>query len=148
MTHKIVPLEPHHLNDVWRIEQAAHAFPWAESLIRKAPNKIAANFVLQVDDQIVGYCFGQNVAGEATLLNIAIDPAFQGKGYGKLLLEGFIDQLAALNAEEIWLEVRAGNTRASQLYEAIGFNEINRRVGYYPSETGREDALIMTYLVM
>lgn len=148
MIHKIVPLEPHHLDDVWRIEQAAHAFPWAESMVRKAPNKIAANFALLVDGKVAGYCFGQNVAGEATLLNIAIDPAFQRKGYGKLLLEGFIDQLTALNAEEIWLEVRASNTRASQLYEAIGFNEINRRVGYYPSETGREDALIMTYLVM
>ncbi|WP_299018827.1 ribosomal protein S18-alanine N-acetyltransferase [uncultured Photobacterium sp.] len=148
MSHKIVPLEPHHQDDVWRIEQAAHAFPWSESLIRKEPNKIAANFVLQVGEQVVGYCFGQNVAGEATLLNIAIDPACQGKGYGKILLEGFIDQLSARNAEEIWLEVRASNTRAFQLYEALGFNEINRREGYYPTETGREDALIMTYLIM
>ena len=148
MTHEIVPLEPHHLDDVWRIEQVAHTFPWAESLVRKAPNKIAANYVLLVDGQVAGYCFGQNVAGEATLLNIAVDPAFQGKGYGKLLLEGFIDRLSALNAEEFWLEVRASNTRAYQLYQALGFNEINRRVGYYPTETGREDALIMTYLVM
>ncbi|MGF1732868.1 ribosomal protein S18-alanine N-acetyltransferase [Photobacterium kasasachensis] len=148
MTHKIVPLVVHHLDDVWRIEQAAHAFPWAESMIRKAPGKIAANFVLEIDGQTVGYCFGQNVAGEATLLNIAVDPACQGKGYGKILLEGFIDQLSAMNAEEIWLEVRASNARAYQLYEAVGFNEINRRIGYYPAETGREDALIMTYLIM
>lgn len=148
MTHKIVSLAPHHLDDVWRIEQAAHAFPWAESMIRKVPSKIAANFILEVDGKLVGYCFGQNVAGEATLLNIAVDPACQGRGYGKLLLEGFIDQLSAINAEEIWLEVRASNTRAYQLYEALGFNEINRRVGYYPAETGREDALIMTYLIM
>ncbi|MGF1757873.1 ribosomal protein S18-alanine N-acetyltransferase [Photobacterium sagamiensis] len=147
MTHKIVPLEPQHHDDVWRIEQAAHAFPWAESLIRNAPNKIAANFVLLADAKVIGYCFGQNVAGEATLLNIAIDPACQGKGYGKVLLEGFIEALQARNAEEIWLEVRASNTRAYQLYEAIGFNEINRRVGYYPADNGREDALIMTYMI-
>lgn len=147
MTHKIVSLEPHHLDDVWRIEQAAHVFPWGESLIRKAPNKIAANFVLLVDDRVAGYCFGQNVAGEATLLNIAVDPALQGKGYGKVLLEGFIEQLSALKAEEIWLEVRASNTRAYQLYQALGFNEVNRREGYYPTENGREDALIMTYPV-
>ncbi|MDX1303266.1 ribosomal protein S18-alanine N-acetyltransferase [Photobacterium sp.] len=147
MTHKIVPLEPQHHDDVWRIEQAAHAFPWAESLIRTPPNKIAANFVLLADTKVIGYCFGQNVAGEATLLNIAIDPACQGKGYGKVLLEGFIEALQARNAEEIWLEVRASNTRAYQLYEAIGFNEINRRVGYYPADNGREDALIMTYMI-
>ncbi|ELR66154.1 Ribosomal-protein-S18p-alanine acetyltransferase [Photobacterium marinum] len=148
MTHKIVSLEPHHLDDVWRIEQAAHAFPWSESLIRKEPGKFAVNLVLQAGDQVVGYCFGQNIVGEATLLNIAVDPAFQGKGYGKVLLEGFIDCLAQGNAEEIWLEVRASNTRAFQLYEALGFNEINRREDYYPTATGREDALIMTYMFM
>ena len=28
MTHKIIPLEVHHTDDVWRIEQAANTFPW------------------------------------------------------------------------------------------------------------------------
>ena len=148
MTHNIVTLAPHHLDDVWRIEQAAHAFPWAESLIRKEPNKLALNCGLEIDGQLVGYCFGQLVAGEATLLNIAIDPACQGKGYGKILLEGFIELVGQQKGEEVWLEVRASNTRAYQLYESLGFNEINRREGYYPAENGREDALIMTYLVM
>ncbi|PSU46746.1 ribosomal-protein-alanine N-acetyltransferase [Photobacterium frigidiphilum] len=148
MINKIVPLESQHHDDVWRIERAANTFPWAESMIRKEPNNIATNFVLLVDDILVGYCYGQLVAGEATLLNIAVDPNQQGKGYGKALLEGFIDILQQRNAEDIWLEVRASNVRAYKLYEATGFNEINRREGYYPSENGREDALIMTYLVM
>jgi ribosomal-protein-alanine N-acetyltransferase len=148
MINKIVSLEPQHHDAIWRIECAANTFPWAESMIRKEPNKIATNFVLLVDDIVVGYCYGQLVAGEATLLNIAVDPNQQGKGYGKVLLEGFIDILQQRNAEDIWLEVRASNARAYKLYEAVGFNEINRREGYYPSANGREDALIMTYLVM
>ncbi|HIF9208729.1 TPA: ribosomal protein S18-alanine N-acetyltransferase [Photobacterium damselae] len=148
MTHKIIPLQAQHLDDVWRIEQTAHAFPWAESIIRKEPNKIAANYALLVDDKLVGYCFGQLVAGEGTLLNIAIDPNEQRKGYGRILLEGFIEQLEAKQAEEIWLEVRESNVSAYKLYEDVGFNEINRRVGYYPSQDGREDALIMTYMFM
>ncbi len=148
MTHKIIPLKPHHTDDVWRIEQAANTFPWAESMIRKEPNRIAANYVLVVDEQVVGYCFGQLVAGEGTLLNIAIDPAQQRKGYGKLLLNGFIDALEAKQAEEIWLEVRESNLGAYKLYEATGFNETNRRVGYYPAVDGREDALIMAYMFM
>lgn len=148
MTHKIIPLEAHHTDDVWRIEQAANTFPWAESMIRKEPNRIAANYVLVVDDLVVGYCFGQLVAGEGTLLNIAIDPIHQRKGYGKLLLNGFIDALDAKQAEEIWLEVRESNLGAYKLYEATGFNETNRRVGYYPAVGGREDALIMAYMFM
>ncbi|PSV19700.1 ribosomal-protein-alanine N-acetyltransferase [Photobacterium leiognathi subsp. mandapamensis] len=148
MTHKIIPLEAQHCDEVWRIEQAAHAFPWAESMIRKEPNRIAANYVLIADDKVVGYCYGQLVAGEGTLLNIAIDPAHQRKGYGKILLNGFIDALEAKQAEEIWLEVRESNTSAYKLYEATGFNETNRRVDYYPTATGREDALIMAYMFM
>ena len=148
MTYKIIPLGTQHVDDVWRIEQAAHAFPWAESMIRKEPNRIAANYVLIVDDQVVGYCFGQLVAGEGTLLNIAIDPAHQRKGYGKVLLNGFIDALEAKQAEEIWLEVRESNTGAYKLYEATGFNETNRRIDYYPTENGREDALILAYMFM
>ncbi|NVO99472.1 GNAT family N-acetyltransferase, partial [Photobacterium damselae subsp. damselae] len=70
------------------------------------------------------------------------------KGYGRILLEGFIEQLEAKQAEEIWLEVRESNVSAYKLYEDVGFNEINRRVGYYPSQDGREDALIMTYMFM
>lgn len=148
MTTKMVPLAPHHLDAVWQIEQAAHAFPWSESMVRAEPSKRACNYALTVDNAVVGYCFGQLVAGEATLLNIAIDPQAQGKGYGKLLLDSFIEQMKAQQAEEIWLEVRASNTRAYHLYEALGFNEINRREGYYPAENGREDALIMTYMIM
>ncbi|MEZ8093297.1 ribosomal protein S18-alanine N-acetyltransferase [Photobacterium swingsii] len=148
MTINIVPLDTQHLDAVWHIEQAAHAFPWAESMVRAEPNKRSLNLALLVDNTLVGYCFGQLVAGEATLLNIAIDPQAQGKGYGKTLLDGFMVQMREQGAEDIWLEVRASNTRAAQLYEALGFNEINRREGYYPAENGREDALIMTYMVM
>lgn len=144
----MVPLAPHHLDAVWQIEQAAHPFPWSESLIRQTPGKFAVNLVLGVEHRVVGYCYGQLVAGEATLLNIAVAPGCQGKGYGKTLLTGFIDRITELGGEEIWLEVRASNTRAAQLYESLGFNEINRRHGYYPTAGGREDALIMTYLVL
>ena len=149
MTHNIVTLAPHHLDDVWRIEQAAHAFPWAESLIRKEPNKLALNCGLEINGQLVGYCFGQLVAGEATLLNIAIDPACQGKGYGKILLEGFIElgrpakrrgSLAGSQGKQ-YPRLPACMSRWAST-KLIAVKAITQ------SENGREDALIMTYLVM
>ena len=147
MIEQFAPLMPEHHDAVWRIEQIAHAFPWAESMIRKEPNQLAANFVWLVGNKVVGYLYGQNVVGEVTVLNLAIDPEYQGKGYGKKLLQAFIEAMKAAKGEEIWLEVRASNTRAYQLYESLGFNEINRREGYYPSANGREDALVMTYFI-
>ena len=46
-------------------------------------------------------------------------------------------------AGELWLEVRAGNTRARAIYERIGFIDKGLRKGYYPAHNGREDAILM-----
>ncbi|WP_264767992.1 ribosomal protein S18-alanine N-acetyltransferase, partial [Klebsiella pneumoniae] len=85
-----------------------------------------------VDQQVVGYFYAQNIVGEVTLLNIAIDPAQQGKGYGQQLLQHFIALCEQQKAESAWLEVRESNQRAFALYQRAGFNEIDRRVNYYP----------------
>jgi hypothetical protein len=39
--------------------------------------------------------------------------------------------------------VRPTNRAALGLYEAMGFNEVGVRRGYYPGRDGREDALIL-----
>lgn len=145
---EFVPMSVAHLDDVWAIEQRAHRFPWTESQIRETPGRLALNLTMLSDGEVAGYCFGQSVAGEASLLNIAVDPRLQGQGLGRQLLAAFVIAARADCAEEIWLEVRAGNVRASQLYLASGFKLISRRENYYRadstiSDSGREDALIM-----
>ncbi|KDM91836.1 ribosomal protein S18-alanine N-acetyltransferase [Photobacterium galatheae] len=145
---EFIPMLPAHLDDVWAIEQRAHPFPWTESQIRETPGRFALNLTLLIDGEVAGYCFGQSVAGEASLLNIAVDPQRQGQGLGRQLLAAFVAAAQAEHAEEIWLEVRASNVRASQLYLANGFTLISRRENYYRADstisaTGREDALMM-----
>ena len=98
-----------------------------------------------LDDKVIGYFYAQNIVGEVSLLNIAIDPVLQGKGYGKQLAEFFLTHCEDVKAESAWLEVRESNTRAFDLYQNLGFNEIDRRVNYYPTEKGKEDAIIMSY---
>lgn len=83
--------------------------------------------------------------GEVSLLNIAVAPSEQGKGYGKALLNHFLEQCESRQAESAWLEVRESNQAAVSLYLAEGFNEVDRRRDYYPTEQGREDAVIMSY---
>jgi len=101
------------------------------------------NHVLLLNDKIVGYFIASYVAGEVTLLNIAIAPEYQGQGLGKALLiylQGFSRELAQ---QEIWLEVRASNQTAIKLYQKLGFVEVDIRPAYYPTDNGREDAIIM-----
>nr|WP_192867680.1 ribosomal protein S18-alanine N-acetyltransferase [Thaumasiovibrio occultus] len=140
----LVPMTEQHHDQVWAIEQQAHAYPWSESLIRQTPSKIGFNRVWVEQGNVLGYFYGQQVAGEATLLNVAVAPEQQGKGIGRQLVEAFMAEAAQLGGEEGWLEVRESNERAYRLYEALGFNEIDRRDGYYPTKNGREAALVMT----
>lgn len=133
-------------NDVVRIESLSHSHPWAESLLRKSETQVGCNRVWLENGQVVGYFFSQCVAGEASLLNIAVDPSFQGKGFGKKLLQAFLDCMRERGAQEVWLEVRESNVAAISLYQGLEFNEFDRRVNYYPTKKGhKEDALIMSY---
>jgi ribosomal-protein-alanine N-acetyltransferase len=82
-------------------------------------------------------------AGEAHLLNLCIHPDWQHRGYGSLLLEYAINHVARLENHAIFLEVRASNVRAANLYENRGFKVIGKRPGYYSAGQRREDAIVM-----
>lgn len=148
MTIQFLPMASKHTQAVYQIEQRAHTHPWSASMIGDLSSRGACHYVMLVDEMLVGYFYAQNIVGEVTLLNIAIDPQQQGKGYGRQLAEYFLDVCQQAGAESAWLEVRESNQRAYNLYSDLGFNEIDRRFNYYPTANGREDALIMSYLFL
>lgn len=145
MNAKLCPIDPKWLDEVVRIEALAHSSPWAESLLKKPETKFDCHRVLVKNAQLIGYFYAQCVAGEASLLNIVVAPDFQGNGYGKQLLTEFLNCMRSLGAQEAWLEVRESNCAAISLYQALEFNEFDRRINYYPTPNGHEDALIMSY---
>ncbi|MCG9583840.1 ribosomal protein S18-alanine N-acetyltransferase [Vibrio tubiashii] len=142
----ILPLALEHLDQVWNIEQSAHSHPWSETMIRDLNSRGARHHVLVVENQVMGYFYAQNIVGEVTLLNVAVSPSQQGRGYGKQLMEAFLDICEQDKADSAWLEVRESNSSAFGLYESIGFNEVDRRINYYPTTSGKEDAIIMSYI--
>ena len=101
------------------------------------------NYQLSVDGEMAAFAITQVVLDEATLFNIAVDPAYQRRGLGRVLLEHVIDEVEKLGVVTLWLEVRASNVAAIALYESVGFNEATIRRNYYPTTDGREDAIIM-----
>ncbi|MDW3116142.1 ribosomal protein S18-alanine N-acetyltransferase, partial [Vibrio sp. 1727] len=119
-----------------------------ESLVRDLSSRGACHHVMVEDGSVVGYFYAQNIVGEVTLLNIAVAPALQGKGYGQKLLDAFLNHCEQAKADSAWLEVRESNHPAIHIYEQAGFNEVDRRYDYYPAKTGngKEDAIIMSYL--
>lgn len=140
---QILPMGLADIDHVYQIEAQCHSHPWSKKLFLSNFGTRYFNHLLLEDDEVVGYFVASSVAGEVTLMNIAIAPAQQGAGYGRILLQFLIDYAKQKDLQEIWLEVRASNVAALALYNKLGFAELDRRKDYYPCEKGREDAIIM-----
>lgn len=76
-------------------------------------------------------------AGEAEILNLAVDPMHRRRGVATRLLE----PLLARRQTTWYLEVRESNAAARALYGKMGFREVGRRSSYY-QDTG-EAAVVM-----
>lgn len=134
---------PDDIDEIARLDSRAFEFPWTQEDFLGSL-KFGHSFLLLKDGQtLLGVAVYMQIFEQSELLTIAVDPKHQGKGYGKLLLNEVIARLAANRAEILFLEVRVSNLRALSLYKGLGFKEISRRKGYYPSLDGREDAIVM-----
>lgn len=139
----IEPFSPEDYDRLFEIEQAAHLVPWSKGTLLNSQGEKYLNLKLTVDNQIIAFAISQIVLDEATLFNVAVDPQYQGKGYGKRLLAELFLQLKEKGVATVWLEVRESNS-ARKLYDTLGFNEVDIRKNYYPTpDGGRENAVVM-----
>ena len=137
------------LNELLFIEEQAHHYPWSEATLKWCIEQHHIHcFVLYENcelkkRELIGFAVYECAIDEATLLNIAIHPFMQSKGFGKQLLQ---QSLLLLDDEvkKVFLEVRISNTAAQQLYKNTGFTEFGVRKNYYPTATGKEDAQLFT----
>lgn len=141
----ITAVEKSHIDSIVAIENQAHTHPWPASQFEQRLNQANQySWCVHDEGRLVAYCFVSQVVDQVELLNIAVDPQMQGRGYGRQLMEFFMQALPKPYSE-IFLEVRESNDAAIGMYEQLGFNEMGRREGYYPAKKGREDALILGY---
>lgn len=139
----ISPISTDDYERLFEIEQAAHLVPWSKGTLLNSQGDKYLNLKLTVKNEIVGFAISQIILDEATLFNVAVDPKYQGKGYGKRLLSELILQLKTKGVATLWLEVRESNP-ARKLYDSLGFNEVDIRKNYYPTpDGGRENAVVM-----
>lgn len=138
-----VPLIEPLLDQVVALEQRAHRHPWTRGNFVDSMRNHHEIRVLIMDSLVQGYSVTMPGHGEGHLLNITVAPAFQGFGFGRILL-GYATLYALGRGEScMLLEVRASNTAAIRLYESHGFKRIGRRKNYYAGENAqREDALV------
>jgi len=75
------------------IEKQAYpaAQAWSEGIFRDCLRVGYLCQVLEVDADLVGYGILSIAAGEAHLLNVCVAPGRQGRGFGRVLVEHFLD---------------------------------------------------------
>ena len=131
------------LPDVLRNERQGYTHPWTEGIFRDCLRNGQECWLLMCSDQNVGHGILSVAAGESHLLNVCVHPDFQGHGFGRILVEHLLERARTGEASTIFLEVRPSNVAACELYDRLGFNEVGIRENYYPSNVGREDALVL-----
>ena len=91
-----------------------------------AENKIIGS-VYECDGQVVGFCFADTESSE--ILVLALLPAHENKGIGKMLLEDLVLKMQKLGHQKLWL--------AASYDPAIRAHGFYRHLGWIP--TGKTD---------
>lgn len=134
------------LDAILPIENVAFSHPWTRGNFADALRSGYTGRVLVQGETVLGYFIAMQIVDEVHLLNLTVSPLYQGQGLARALL----DQLHhwsrhTAHAQWLWLEVRESNTRARQIYERHGFNQVGARKKYYPVHHGeRETAILMS----
>ena len=135
------------LDAVMAIEQVIYTHPWTRGNFADSLAAQSSCCVMEHHGVIVGYAVLMTGAGEAHLLNLSIASAWQWRGLGRELLHYVVGVARGMGVRKIFLEVRASNAAARALYAKSHFREIGVRRGYYPATAGREDAIVLEYVV-
>ena len=131
---KIVNCESKHLSALKCLSDSLFNDGWTQKQFQdELENYNAKIFLLENNNQIVGFVCLRTNTDEMEILNIGVGKDFQGKGYGKILLQKAIEYAEKKQITQIFLEVREDNTKALNLYKTMGFCENRRRKKYYAS---------------
>ena len=125
------------------IERVCFSEPWSEKVYSATLLLPYAHYYVAQEESgnIVGTCGVKLILGEGEIGNVAVLPAYRGRGIARKLMERMLTDAGQESAEAFTLEVRAGNVPAIRLYESFGFRQEGIRKRFYRDP--EEDALIL-----
>ena len=82
-------------------------------------------------DQLLGYALGWRVGCEVQILSLAVDPSCRRLGYGRLLLQSYLERMRSEGAGVVTLDVRESNRAAQALYGSVGMRPQGQRSRLY-----------------
>lgn len=139
MIPKIRPMLLSDLDKIIKIEKELFPDAWTGEMFEEEINN-QVSLVLELGNKIGGYICGWRLHEEFNITNVAVAKQFQKSGFGKLLVDYLLKNLEP-EYKIIFLEVRAGNIAAQNLYKRSGFSALGIRNQYYKNPI--EDAILM-----
>ena len=107
-----------------------------------APRRIAWVAEDRRCDGVLGFAVACLLLPQAELESIAVSDKAQSHGTGRKLLSALLEEMKGFGVSEVFLEVRASNSRALDFYRSLGWAESGRRPRYYADP--EEDAVLMS----
>jgi ribosomal-protein-alanine N-acetyltransferase len=144
-----LPMEASDVDEVLALEEQVYPYPWSRANFTDSLASGYDAWVLRNQNgSLAGYFLMMHAVDESHLLNVAVNAAQHGKGFGRYLMEKICACARGRSMESVLLEVRPSNERALKVYDKYGFVRIGLRKGYYPAGAGqREDAIVMRYVL-
>lgn len=143
MAASLVELEPADIERLVELEQLlfSEESPWSAKDFESAFALPHIRLLgLKEDDLLVGYAVMAELDPDFELYILGVDPAFQGRGLSRLLMDALLVEVDAKNSR-MFLEVRTDNDVAISLYTSYGFQSAWVRKNYY--QPSGADAYVM-----
>jgi ribosomal-protein-alanine N-acetyltransferase len=141
---RYAPMTERDLDAVVAAEKQVYPFPWTHGNFMDALHAGYSAWVLRdAAGEVAAYSVMMMALDEAHLLNLSVARHAQRTGLGWRTLDWMADVARGYGGRTMLLEVRPSNEAAIRLYQRYGFDRIGVRRGYYPTDGGREDAIVM-----
>jgi ribosomal protein S18 acetylase RimI-like enzyme len=76
-----------------------------------------------LDEKVIATVMGGYEGHRGWINYLAVEPGFQGKGYGRLMMEAIEQRIRLKGCPKINLQVRATNKAVIQFYRSLGYTD-------------------------
>lgn len=134
------------ISDLIKIEKLSYdgKAPWSKIAFEHEMSVNQNSIYLIIKNaaqEAVGFIGAWFVEGEAHITNVAVQPIYQRRGIGRLLITELKKIAISEKQTKMSLEVRKSNKNAQSLYHQLGFSDGKIKQSYYSDD--HEDALEM-----
>jgi ribosomal-protein-alanine N-acetyltransferase len=87
--------------------------------------------IIEEKDRPAGFCMLSIGDGIGEVVAVAVDPLWQGRGFGKKLMNAVVEDAHGMGIRLLVLKTAVRNRIAQHLFRSVGFEKTTREEGYY-----------------